>query len=134
MADVTTNAGVLAAKYRQRAAAVPGAMRRGVRRWLLEVEAGAVRRTTGSGAAGDYPVPIRTGALRRYHGVRQLGDAAGLVFNRAAHAHAIHSTGFRAYGNPHAPFHQPRPFLADAAREVDGLAILRHELRGVMRA
>lgn len=119
------------ALYAQRAAELPAAIRRGTRNVLLAVERQATKNLTGSGKAGEYPVPVRTGNLRRSMGVRQESDVVGYVFNRARYAHAVHTSGFHAYGNPHAPFYKGRPFLDDAADQVDTGLIFR---RGVARA
>lgn len=129
------------ALYAQRAAALPAAIRRGTRNVLLAVEREAVKNLSGSGEAGAYPIPVRSrmekgkrvpgGNLRRSMGVRQESDAVGYVFNRARYAHAVHTTGFHAYGNPRAPFYKARPFLDDAAASVDTGMVFR---RGVAAA
>lgn len=129
------------ALYAQRAAALPEAIRRGTRNVLLAVERQATKNLTGTGEAGAYPIPVRSriengkrtpgGNLRRSMGVRQESDVVGYVFNRARYAHAVHTSGFHAYGNPHAPFYKGRPFLDDAADQVDTGLIFR---RGVARA
>lgn len=118
------------ALYAKRAAALPKAIRRGTRNVLLTVERQAVKNLSGAGAPGSYPVPIRTGNLRRSMGVRQESETVGYVFNRARHARAIHA-GFKPYGNPHAHVIPARPFLDDAAASVDTGMVFR---RGVAAA
>ena len=131
MPDVVSNAGTLSRLYRQRASAISAAVRRGTRRVLLTVDTHASKLLSGSGDAnaGSYPVPIRAGFLRRAQGVRQLNDTSGLVFNRARYARAVHTTGFRAYGNKRAPFYPGRPWLEDAVKKADPLAIMHREVR-----
>ena len=117
------------ALYANRASVVDDALRKGTRAVLLSVEKEAVKNLSGSGEAGSYPIPIRTrrengrtvtgGNLRASMGVRAESNISGYVFNRARYAHAVHTTGFRAYGNPNAPFYRPRPFLDNAVDAVD---------------
>lgn len=148
MADLTTNARDIAARYAARARALDGAARKAATRIVLHVEAGAVRRTSGTGAAGEYPIPIRSrverapgkgaftavgGNLRRSIGSKVTGPTSGMVFSSARYAHAVHTSGFHAYGNKRAPFYKPRPFILDAARNVNGASIMRTELRKAMQ-
>lgn len=121
------------ALYASRAAKLPAAVRRGTRNVLLAVERAAVKRLSGPGSAapGSYPVPIRTGNLRRSMGVRQDTDMSGYVFNRALYANAIHS-GMTPYNNPHAKkSYRGRRFLDDAVAATDTMHVFR---RTVVRA
>jgi len=122
--------GQLADVYAQRAQRLTAALRRGMKRALLLVEKDASQRLSGSGSStpGAYPIPVRSGNLRRGLGVRRLGDTSGLVFNRSNYARAVHSTGFHAYGNERAPFYEPRPFLSDAIEAVNPTDVVRAEL------
>lgn len=143
MASLTTNAGQVEKAYFALASAVPGAVERGTRKVLLAIESKASANLSGQGGPGSYPIPVRSrrewvagrgevstpsGNLRRSLGVRQLGPTSGLVFNRASYAHAVHTSGFHAYGNPAAPFYKPRPFLDDAAKSVRLGDVMRREL------
>lgn len=121
----------IARLYTQRAAQLGPAVTRGIRRAIVAANREASIRTSGSGEAapGSYPIPIRVGHLNRSGGARMLGDFAGLVFNRAYYANAIHNKGFRAYGNPKAPFYKPRPWLQDAIEHVDPVEIIGAEVR-----
>ena len=121
----------LAIEYARRATEVPAAAKRGFRNVLVAIDRAAVKNLSGGGdaAPGSYPVPIRRGNLRRGQGMRQTGDTQGFVFNRTAYANAIHSKGFNAYGNPHAPFYGPRPFLDDAVESVDILDVYTRPIR-----
>lgn len=118
------------ALYAQRAAAIPAAVRRGTRNVLLAVEQKATANLSGSGAPGSYPIPVRTGNLRRSMGVRQESDTVGYVFNRAVYARAHHE-GFHPYGNKKAKRIPARPFLTNAAEAVDTGMIFR---RGFAKA
>lgn len=120
MIGVTHNFGALPARFRARAAAVDGAIRIGLRNIGDKVEREANRNLSGGGAPGAYPVPRRTGNLARSGG-NVLGQRSVVVFNSAEYAGAVHE-GFRAYGNPNAPFYPGREFLADAADKVDPVA------------
>lgn len=87
-------------------------------------------------ATGAYPVPVRTGHLRRslamlFPGQSKAGLSAGLdeaiVYNPAAYAWAIHQ-GREDMGT------EGRPFLSDAVKDTLGLldGIAQNELdRGI---
>lgn len=126
-----SDARAIANLYRQRAALLDDALRRGMRRALVAVDAQASRNLSGSGEAParSYPIPVRTGFLRRAGGVRQVSATSGLVFNRARYARAIHTDGFKPYGNPRAATVDPRPFLQDAVDKVDPASMVFGELR-----
>ena len=131
MTSMDSNAGQIARRFEQRASALPGAVRRGVRDVVLAVERNAVKRLTGGSAApGSYPVPVRVGHLRRSTGARVLSDTSGMVFNRARYANAIHE-GFRPYGNPHAAAQAGRPYLDDAVDDTPIDAIMHKRLQQV---
>ena len=87
---ITSNAGRIAELYRERAGRWRAAALSGLRRALVAVETAATRRLGGGGAAGSYPVPVRTGNLRRSMGFKLLSDTTGVVFNTARYAAAIH--------------------------------------------
>jgi hypothetical protein len=116
--------------FAQRAARLDGALSRGIRRGIVATEQEASKLLSGSAdaAPGTYPVPVRRGTLRRGLGARQLTPASGMVFNRAAHARAIHE-GFRPYGNPRAGRIDGRPFLSDAIEAADPTQYVVAELR-----
>lgn len=123
----------LPANLRTRVAGWDAALRRGLRRIATLVERGAMRNLSGPGgnrAPGAYPVPRRTGFLARsmYSTVRARSAEVG---NTAEYAAAVHN-GFRAYGNPHAPYYGRRPYLEDAARDVDPLQELADALGRVL--
>lgn len=88
-----------------------------MQRIAVLVEQNSTKRLAGSGAPGAYPVPIRTGFLRRSMGSESDATSA-TVFNTAEYAGAIHA-GYRPYGNPKANAIAARPFLADGTEETD---------------
>lgn len=128
--DISTNAADLRDAYVLMGRRMDDALRKGMRRLVLSVEQQAVKRLTGAGTAkaGSYPVPIRSGVLRRSMGVRIAGPMLGFVFNRAEYAKPIHD-GFHPYGNKKAPWVMGRRFMDDAVDAVDGNAIMQTALR-----
>jgi hypothetical protein len=124
----------VADRYRRRAAGLTAAVRRGIRRALVAVDNEASRNLSGAGKPGAFPIPVRSGHLRRSGGTRVLSDTSGLVFNRARYARAVHSDGFHAYHNPRAPFYRARPFLAAAVETAAPTDIVQAELRKVVFA
>lgn len=132
MTSVITNAGALARAYRARIQRWGQGLRRGLRDIGVTVENEASRNLSGSGAPGSYPVPIRTGHLRRSLGMK-VGDREVVVYNSAKYANAIHQ-GFTPYGNKHATkSYAGRPFLQDAADKIDATAIMFARLREVLQ-
>lgn len=116
---IDTNAAQVAQAYAERAARWDGALQRAMRRALVAVEGAAVDRLSGSGAPGSYPIPVRTGFLRRALGSRIVSPSEGLVFNTANYAWALHTgdiaVGHRGAGRKKV---EPRPFLQDAVNDV----------------
>lgn len=128
--NITTTAGQLARTYAEREKRWDASLQRALRKIIALVDRGQVKNLTGGGsaAAGAYPVPIRTGFLRRSGGSR-VEPRAGMVFNTAEYANAIHNGGVHPYGNPNAQVIAARPFLQDAADRVDHLAIMADAAR-----
>lgn len=95
------------------------ALRRFNQRIAILVEQGAEKRLRGGGGAapGAYPVPIRTGFLRRSL-ASQSDDTSATIFNTAEYAGSVHA-GYRPYGNSRATPIPARPFLADALEDTD---------------
>lgn len=120
MTGISTNAQQVAARFADRAKRWDSALARAMRRALVAVEGAAADRLTGSGAPMSYPVPVRTGFLRRSLGSQLIGVAEGMVFNTADYAHAVHSgrVGL-GYGRRGTRQVKPRPFLEDALRDAD---------------
>jgi len=117
--EIISNAPNLARRWVARGDAVPDAVARGVRKVVFTVEnkAEELLRGAGTAAPGSYPVPVRSGFLRRSMGATASGGR-GLVFNSAEYARAIHD-GFRPYGNKHAKPVPARPFMDDALAATD---------------
>lgn len=120
MTGIVTNARQVAAIFADRSKRWDSALSRAMRRALAAVEGAAADRLTGGGAPMSYPVPVRTGFLRRSLGSKLLGVAEGMVFNTADYAHAVHSgrigIGGRRKGTR---IVKPRPFLEDALKAAD---------------
>lgn len=126
--NITHTASQLARQFQRYAAAWDRGVAMGLRDVAISVERAAVRNTSGPGSAapGTYPVPIRTGFLRRSIGSR-FGQRESLVIATAIYASAIHD-GFTPYGNPNArKSYIGRPFLKDAveATDIDGIMLDR---------
>lgn len=118
---------------RRRVAQWDVALRAGLRNIATQVEREATRNLSGPGGAGNpgaYPVPRRTGFLARAMFSRVRARSAE-VGNTATYARSVHN-GFRAYGNPAAPFYGRRPYLEDAAASVDPLREIADALERVL--
>ena len=90
------------------------ALRHFFQRIAVLVERGGEANLRGSGAPGSYPIPIRTGDLRRGQG-SESNSRSATIFNTSIHADA-QQAGYLPYGNPRAKPIPPRPFNWDAAR------------------
>ncbi len=101
------------------ATAIPVARLALLRGLAIQTVRAATRLTGGPGTAkpGAYPIPIRTGTLRRGHNFQVQGDTV-VVFNDTVYARANHD-GFRPYGNPRAHVIPGRPFYDDALTQLD---------------
>lgn len=129
MADWTSNADQLAQRYHARAAALIGAVRASLRKAALAVERAMVKRLSGSGAPWSYPVPVRTGFLRRSTFVQMPDSNLAVVGNSASYANAVH-TGYVSEWAGRGKHRmrmkaEPRPFLDDAVKDVDPASIVR---------
>ncbi len=116
MININTIASPLARKWKQRAAALEAAKRRGLRNAAVAVDNEQVNNLSGSGAdaAGAYPVPVRTGNLRRGHFFEARLSSFAIVGNTTEYAMAVH---------------KDRPFLDDAAAAVDVVEIMAVPVR-----
>lgn len=129
-------------RFRARAAGWDAALRAGLRTLVSKVERAATRNLSGPGGSGNpgaYPVPRRFGTLARgmYSAVRgrvaEVGNRARNPRTGEPYARAVHE-GFRAFGNPRAPYYGRRPYLEDAAASVDPMAELSAALERVLPA
>ncbi len=132
---IDTNAERVAELLRERSGRWTAAAINGLRRAVLSVEAAATRRLSGGGQAGSYPVPVRTGNLRRSMGFKILDTISGLVFNTARYAGAIHNglQPRKHHGRGDASMYifdsvAARPFLDDAVAEVKPGELIFNEL------
>jgi hypothetical protein len=117
--SISTNARRIAEIFADRRAKWDAALPRAMRRAVVAVEVRASELLTGAGGTGSYPVPVRTGTLRRALGSRVVGRTEGIVFNTAGYARAIHTgqiaTGYKGRGRKQVG---PRPFLSDAVERA----------------
>lgn len=128
MTSITTNAKQLSAKWQARKAALDKAKREGLRNAAILVEREQIKNLSGNGEAGSYPVPVRTGNLRRgaFFDVAHSGFA--VVGNTTAYAMPVHSGDLTTkdgleYSVP------ARPFLDDAADAVDVVEVMAIPIR-----
>lgn len=119
MTGVLTNARQVAAIFADRSKRWDAALARAMRRALVAVEGAAADQLSGSGAPLSYPVPVRTGYLRRALGSKLVSQTEGLVFNTANYAHAVHSGRVGVgYGRKGVRQVAARPFLEDALKKA----------------
>ena len=115
--SLQTNAGKVAAIYAARAARWSMALGRAMLRALTAVEGKAIDLLSGSGAPFTYPIPVRSGHLRRSMGSKLVSQTTGLIFNTASYALPIHEGKVgRGYGRKGIRNVARRPFAEDALR------------------
>lgn len=124
MINITHNFGDRATQFARYAGAWTRAVAAGLRDVAITVERAAEKNLRGGGSAapGSYPVPVRTGNLRRSLQSR-FDERQSMVINSAVYARAIHE-GFQPYGNPKARRIGRRPFLQDAVDSIDATEIM----------
>jgi len=118
VAGVDTNAGSLASQYARRAAAFEPAVTTGLRNAAIQVDQKQVKNLSGGGAPGSWPVPARTGYLRRASYWRMRGDRLAVVGNSARYAKAVHDG---------------RPYLDFAVQDVDVITHIRKQTRKALK-
>ena len=104
MTQISTNAKELYAKWLRRKSAMDKARRIGLRSAAIAVDRAQVKNLGGSGDAGSYPVPVRTGNLRGGHFFDTQRSDFAVIGNTTVYATVVH---------------KDRPFLDDAAESVD---------------
>jgi hypothetical protein len=116
---MSSNFGRFASGALRVARQLDGVARKALRNVLIKVNRGQVEKLSGGGdaAPGDYPVPIRTGHLRRSAGFELHSNHRGAVFNTAAYAGAIHKN---------------RTFIDDPVAEVNPAKEYAAQVRGLM--
>ena len=124
MPRIETTAEQTADALRAKREQIASAVSTDLRSTLLAVEREAVKRLSGSNgdAPGAYPVPVRTGELRRDRTVQQPSPGVGLIFFNAAYANAIETgenvTQWAGRGKTRRVSREPRPFAQDAIDAV----------------
>lgn len=136
---VITDIKQVQARLDRMATAIPRAIDSGLGKWAIIAHRAALKNLSGSksDAAGSYPVPVRTGNLRRSddyvlplhskHGIFAAHGQAYLV-NTAGYAHAIHE------GEGTNASHSPRRFEADAVESThhQGLDVINASIRAIL--
>lgn len=104
--NIASNAKDLAHKFYQRATRTQRAVQAGLTRVANAINAKQIENLSGGGndEAGGYPVPVRSGHLRRSAEIEVNKDHA-FVFNDAEYAAPVHRTN--------------GPFLSDAASDIN---------------
>lgn len=136
MASLITNARQIAAMFADRSKRWDAALAKGIRKAAIAVENEASDRLSGSGVAFTYPVPVRTGHLRRSLGVK-TSRTGGEVFNTATYAFAVHEgkVGWWARGKVRRKGVRNvtrRPFLEDALKAADPGLIIQATMRAAL--
>lgn len=123
--------------------AVERAVRAGVAQGAFAIERAMIDNLSGSGDPYAYPVPVRTGHLRRSSGVEQPQPHLAIVYNGAAYAWAVHTGNVNEwrshYAGPSdtpsmAVSRRPRPFLDDAVARTPYADIVIRSVIGALRA
>lgn len=131
MVTMASNAGELAAKYRDLEVRLSAALQRGLLASMSKVEELAQANLSGGGAPFTYPVPVRTGNLRGQLGADQITPTAVEVFDTADYARAVHEGVFTQWagrGKTRIVQKPERPFLTDALATADPTQIVLGEL------
>lgn len=126
MYKVTTNAAAVASRINRGLAAMDAALRTVLRNLAIRINRNAISNLAGSNsdAPGSYPVPNRTGNLMRGQGWQMASNnRAAFIFNDRPYARAVHE------GQESSAKFGRRPFLDDAAQDVDILGETQFALR-----
>lgn len=137
MVSLTSNAGDIAAKYRDLEVRLSAALERGLLASMSKVEELAQANLSGSGAPFTYPVPVRTGNLRGQLNSEQITPTAVEVFDTADYARAVHEgifTQWAGRGKTRIVEKPARPFLTDALAAADPTGIVLGELERTLFA
>lgn len=116
--SITSNARDVIKGIVNRAKGTNDAVRAGLTRVALAVNAKQIENLSGSGEdnPGGFPVPVRSGHLRRSADI-EVNNTEAFVFNSATYAASIHKTN--------------GPFLGEAAK---GMQLSRQFATGFKRA
>lgn len=124
---IESNAAAIADAQQRRIGMIEGAIRAGVAKGALAIERAATLNLTGAGEPYSYPVPVRTGNLRRGMGVEQPQPVLAIIFNGVEYAWAVHSGDVSEWRSHYAGpsenlsmmISRPaRPFLDDAVAKT----------------
>jgi len=129
MTGISSNALAVAARIQAKLRALDSAVGRGLRKVAATVEREQIKRLGGAAKTpGVYPVPARTGHLRRETFFELVSSRFALVGNTATYALAVHEGlgSSRKFGS--------RPFLEDAVNAVDSTEIMAVEIRKALEA
>lgn len=123
MTQITTNADEVADAIARKASQLSGAVAKGMRSALLAVESAAVKNLSGDLGAEPYayPVPARTGNLRRDRTVQQPSPGLGIISFLANYAYAVETGQVNEWagrGRTRKVQRQARPFAEDAVKSV----------------
>lgn len=122
MTAIQTNAGEVASTIAAKRDAIAGAVSKGMRSALLATDSAAVENLSGGGKPYAYPVPVRTGNLRRARTVQQPQPGLGIIAFLAAYAWAIETgkvSEWAGRGKTRRVQRTARPFAADAVEKAD---------------
>lgn len=122
MTAITTNADEVAAAIAAKRDAIAAAVQNGMTSALLAMEAAAVKNLSGSGKPYSYPVPVRTGNLRRARTVQQPEPGLGVIAFTADYAWAVHTGKVNEWagrGKTRKIQRTARPFAQDAVDSTD---------------
>ncbi len=139
--NITTNIEQFIRRLDAKTDRLPAAIDKGLSRWAVLAHAAALKNLSGSNSdpAGSFPVPVRTGNLRRKEGYVLPGTSKNgftaksgqaLVFNDAKYASNIHEGMGR-----HSRFGK-RQFALDAVEETreEGVSAVSLAIREALMA
>ena len=121
MAKIDTNAIEVEREFRARADHWDRLLDISMRKSLIALDRESVKLLSGHGDPWTYPVPVRSGNLRRSQRTQQPSPVLGFVLNVAGYARAIHSGLISVGRGPGRKTKQfrARPWLIDAAERAD---------------
>ena len=126
-------------KLRQLHAALDAGLAKRLKKATVMVNTYAENNLGGSNGAAPctYPVPARTGNLRRSQQFKLVDPTFSMVFNTAAYAGAIHEgyvSRWAGRGKHVMASHARRPFMHDAVDKAAPDMVIANEISGVVSA
>lgn len=113
---VTTNAADFVSTWQGRAGRVRQSLHNGLMALLVEVNRKAIENLSGTGESGSYPVPVRTGNLRRSENWYMTSDLTGYV--QAGDANTPYAVPIHE-GEGSSAKYGARPFVDDAVDQTE---------------